>query len=474
MIALGLTLFAAIASEAASVSIKGTVKNRSGSPIAGASVALESHKLVATTNSAGAFELIGTVGVAGRASVPGGVGIESGRIRVDLDARECVRIERLDASGAVVSANKSDVDAGHAVLDLPRAPAGTSMSFLRVTVGASTWTFRVVEMKGEQPRIVSLSAGRAAAVDDSLKITASGYVAKQVRIASYEQPSLEVVLDATSSCNPADKTGDPVPVSLTGMGANPTGSHQVVVETDPTLDGYTIYRPKDLGDGKKYPIAAWANGACATSGTELRKYLREIASHGYVVIVDGKPNGTGGRDMGAGMTVLGGYLLKAINWAIAQNGKPCSRFYRSLDTTKLASFGASCGGLMAYGAAIDPRMTTTLIMNSGLMGPDPAFFAKIHAPIAYVCGGPSDIAYNNGKRDFGNMNTQPTIFANVPAVGHAGTYYNDNGGEYGKLVVAWFNWWLKNDLGTTGRLKFVGGTCAFCSGPWTFDSKKLP
>ncbi|MBK8803552.1 MAG: alpha/beta hydrolase [Fibrobacteres bacterium] len=248
----------------------------------------------------------------------------------------------------------------------------------------------------------------------------------------------------------------------------------MVIETDPGLAGKTIYRPSDLGPGKKYPILVWGNGGCGRNSTETADYYAEIASHGYIVINEGTPGGSGSYDMGAGLGTLGGYLIKGFDWALQQNGKPCSRFYQSLDTM-VGSFGWSCGGIMAYGAAMDPRVDATIIMSSGFTSPDQASLNKLRAPIAYAIGGSGDIAYPNGLRDFNAISHLPTVFANVPSAGHGGTYWADNGGEFAKFAVAWFNWYLKGDTGATGRLKFIGNTCAFCSGQWsTMQTKKLP
>ncbi|MET0795695.1 MAG: hypothetical protein ABW061_29525 [Polyangiaceae bacterium] len=55
---------------------------------------------------------------------------------------------------------------------------------------------------------------------------------------------------------------------------------------------------------------------------------------------------------------MGAPLLAHVSWAIAENDKPCSAYYQSLDTTKIAANGFSCGGLMAEGTAGDPRIAT--------------------------------------------------------------------------------------------------------------------
>ena len=66
--------------------------------------------------------------------------------------------------------------------------------------------------------------------------------------------------------------------------------------------------------------------------------------------------------------------------------------------------GMSCGGIMSYGAAHDPHVTTVGIWNSGLFGDDnKKTYDTIHGSVIIITGGDSDIAHDNGKRDFETM-----------------------------------------------------------------------
>ena len=473
--ALGLAMFMSTALTAQTISLRGTVKSDAGKAIPAAMVALESRQLNATTDANGAYTLTGVTGVSSRWQNESGIFYRHGRIEALLSAPSMVRVEWLDVSGTTLSRVNTNAAAGPFVLDVV-PPASTSMHLLRVTIGHSSSTFRVIRSGEGSSYISSTVAARSLATVDSLKVTAAGYNTKIVPLTSYEG-TVDITLSLSAvACDPADKLPNPVDVNITWRGAALTGAHKVVVETDPTLSGRTIYRPSDLGPGKDYPILVWGNGACSKNGTDHSDFWGEIASHGYIVINEGTPGGSGGYDMNTGMNALGTYLIKAAEWAIEQNDKPCSRFYQSLDTAKVGAFGYSCGGLMAYGASLNStRVKASIIMNSGMLSRDVTAINKLHAPIAYVCGGTGDMAYVNGERDFNDLGHLPTVFANVTNAGHGGTYGNDNGGEYGKFAVAWFNWWLKDDTGATGRLKFVGDTKAFNSGAWSpMKAKKLP
>ena len=162
-----------------------------------------------------------------------------------------------------------------------------------------------------------------------------------------------------------------------------SGPHEVIVETnsDDGINEGTIYRPADMGGAEKYPIFVWGNGACSRQGYSNATAMGEIASHGYFVVADGTPSGDG-ETIGMSNDVEGMArpLLAYITWAIAENDKPCSAYYQSLDTTKIAANGFSCGGLMAAGTASDPRMTTYGITGGGLTGSDHGSVAPFPDP----------------------------------------------------------------------------------------------
>jgi hypothetical protein len=207
---------------------------------------------------------------------------------------------------------------------------------------------------------------------------------------------------------------------------------------------HMIFRPKDLNvfnTKNKLPIIAWGNGACANSPWEHVNFLSEVASHGFLVIAIG----TMPRPVqGGGTRSTSSQLIDAIDWAIAQNSDRTSQYYNKIDIDKIAVSGMSCGGLQALEVAPDPRVTTVVICNSGILG-DPGRgmpgmpnlpkdqLEKLHTPTLYILGGESDIAYTNGMDDFSRINHIPVCAANLN-VGHGGTYGRPHGGEFAVIV----------------------------------------
>jgi dienelactone hydrolase len=110
----------------------------------------------------------------------------------------------------------------------------------------------------------------------------------------------------------------------------------------------------------------------------------EWASWGIMVIANGEPNGSGSE--------TAAWNTEAINWITQNAGKGK---YAQVDASRMGVAGQSCGGLEAYTAGTDKRITSVGIFNSGaLQAGQKSFPRAVAKPIAYFLGGSSDIAYN--------------------------------------------------------------------------------
>ncbi|MDA3927657.1 MAG: hypothetical protein PF541_01770 [Prolixibacteraceae bacterium] len=259
-----------------------------------------------------------------------------------------------------------------------------------------------------------------------------------------------------------------------------TGPFKAKMITDQSLATHTVFAPSDLsvfGKKNKLPIIVWGNGACANSPWEHVNFLNEVASYGFIVIAIGPMPEEGEKGGGKSEATQ---LTNAINWAIAQNSNKKSQYYKKIDIENIAVSGMSCGGLQALEIAPDPRITTTLICNSGIfINPISGFpgmpnlkkddLKKLHTPTLYILGGESDIAYNNGMDDYKQIKHVPVFVANMD-VGHGGTYGQPHGGEFGKVATAWFLWQMKSD--NEASKMFLGDDCGLCNdSEWKLESK---
>ena len=341
------------------------------------------------------------------------------------------------------------------------------------------------------------------------------------------QKTLEPELSGTLTFDASTraKVGGTIQDLVLTIGDGGTGKYKSVLVGDPSLPAHTIYRPKNLspfGIKNPLPIVTWANGACMNTSADWRNLLSEIASHGFIVIAIG-PAASSATGYHEGETKTS-QLIEAIDWATDQNTDPDSPYYRKIDTGKVAVMGMSCGGLQALEASLDPRVTTTIIWNSGVFGQRPSTggqsgaapggaagagapgaapgaaagaatpagdraaapsgvsmpeidFSKddlqdIHGPILYITG-TKDIALENAKDDFSRITKVPAFLAiKSGAEHHDATYQEPNAGDYGVYGTAWLKWQLKGDK-EAARV-FSGKDCVFCKDTrWSVQKKSI-
>ncbi len=280
---------------------------------------------------------------------------------------------------------------------------------------------------------------------------------------------------------PAPVSAAPKQIKIEDGGQGP---YSAIATESPTLPGMTIYRPLDLtpfGAERKLPVLLWGNGACANTTEEHKNFLSELASHGYLVLGIGLLDEIEKRGNASRERTKSSQLISALDWIIAESAKADSEFADKIDTSKVAAMGMSCGGLQAIAISPDPRITTTVVCNSGVLptpSPMPAMPAlskddlkKLHGPVLYIMGGPSDIAYKNAMDDFSRIEHVPVVMTNLD-VGHGGTYRRPHGGEFTPVALAWLNWHLKG-MQDASKM-FVGDDCLLKKdAKWTIEVKNL-
>jgi hypothetical protein len=291
------------------------------------------------------------------------------------------------------------------------------------------------------------------------------------------------------------------------------GPYKVQEMMEPSLARHTVYRPIDLKAVKgKLPIMTFGNGGCSMIGNAFETYLTEIASYGFLIIASGSIQPTfppEGRPSANGTTlgqpsdaIVGAlspersktsYLFEAIDWATAQNKDPKSPYYGKIAADMISVSGQSCGGLEALEAAVDPRVKTAIIFNSGIMRGTPPEFSmkgpdgntvtvivpgteetlkKLHTPVIYLIGGEKDIAYKNSEIDYQQIERIPLFNANLDNVGHNGSLSKPFGGKMAQAARLWLQWQLKGDQ-EAGKA-FVGSDCTLCKDPdWVVKKKNM-
>lgn len=243
-----------------------------------------------------------------------------------------------------------------------------------------------------------------------------------------------------------------------------TGPYPAKYTTLSGLPNHTIYQPGSLNNlNTTLPTVVWGNGGCSANGLSQSAFLTEIASYGFLVIASGGPNQSGSTTAA---------MMKASIDFVSGSSLPAD-YAKVVDKTKIAAAGFSCGGIEAYEQNLDSRVKALGIFNSGQMSEDGT--RKVipnipkGKPVFFFLGGSSDIAYNNGMRDYRALPAGiPSWNGNLPT-GHGATYSQPNGGKFATAAQLYFRWVLKGDQSAASFFTGDGGKAA----GWTVEKKDL-
>lgn len=277
--------------------------------------------------------------------------------------------------------------------------------------------------------------------------------------------------------------GPGMPVASPSTWQNPTGPYTVTMEEESSLPGHTVYRPTDLAALKqeKLPVITFSGPGCVPTGTAFRPFFTEVASHGYLILVNGTVEMTGGRD---GQSKASDHQT-SMDWAAAENGRKESKYYQRIDNSKVAAMGQSCGGIQIMSIAQDPRIKTLVMFNSGILNNQPATqmpgmmalqksaLQNVRVPIAYFVG-KNDVANPNASDDFTRIDAVPVFLGilEIPGDAHGGTFRENNGGKFAIATVAWLKWQFKGNQNAAKTFK--GADCGLCKDPqWEIRKKKI-
>lgn len=235
------------------------------------------------------------------------------------------------------------------------------------------------------------------------------------------------------------------------FGQDPEASAELNDIKDLDLKLYTVYRPANWEEGKKYPLVSWGNGTCAQP-EGYAALLRYVASHGFVVVA---PNS---RYVGSGAA-----QKRAIDFMLKANTDSASPYFGKIDDSKIAAMGHSQGGQGTVAASSDARIKTVILFNGGTSASKP--FLGL-----------------SGDRDIGS----PTASTYATAIGRADKaaylFYHKipgTGNSDGHLTLMlqpervteptthWLRFLLNDDA--ESKEWFVGASCKLCGNPEDYE-----
>ncbi|GJC81534.1 hypothetical protein ColLi_04372 [Colletotrichum liriopes] len=188
-------------------------------------------------------------------------------------------------------------------------------------------------------------------------------------------------------------------------------------------------------------------------GMTFRGFLGEVASHGALAIATGpayvdpetyvQPPSNEPSSPASGQNP--GALTAAIDWVHANAGKGD---WKHIDASRIGAWGQSCGGLESYTAGLnDSRVGHLGIFNSGQLdeAASKAIAGNLKKPVFYTLGGPTDIAFANGERDYSLLPAGTPAWKGNHELGHSAAFDAPNGGIPATVGTQILKWVLRGD-----------------------------
>jgi len=240
---------------------------------------------------------------------------------------------------------------------------------------------------------------------------------------------------------------------------NDVGPEAGVAADDGTVPKFTLFRPDTLSPGGLCnPIITWGNGTGSTPNL-YGSLLKNLASHGFVVIASNNENvGQGDpRPMVVGVT-----------WVLEQNEDPSSELYHHLDASHIGATGHSQGAFATSNAAGDSRITTNVPIEGAQVQ------RNLSGPSMFFCGGMDDVVGCDGAQSaFDAVTTLPAMYAEYLSVDH-GSWLGRGGKP--SVVEATVTAWMRVHLMADDALKswFYGASCKLCADAgWNIQQKNM-
>jgi len=217
---------------------------------------------------------------------------------------------------------------------------------------------------------------------------------------------------------------------------------------------YTLFRPKTLEEGKKYPVVTWGNGTCAHPllYTEI---LEHLASHGIIVIA------TNATSVGSGTE-----MQRGLDYVLEENGKSGSPLYGKIDAELFGASGHSQGSSATVTVGGNARIKVTV----PIQGAQAAAARALKGPTFLISGEKDTLVTPASVESAFNAVTVPAVYG--MSIGQDHLMPGRMPAPILEALTSWFALHLLKDEST--RPLFYGDQCGLCSdSTWTLKRRNL-
>jgi polyhydroxybutyrate depolymerase len=397
-----LALLAVWSAQAQQINVRGKVSDGTGNAVANAIVEITKLKLKDTTGAEGTFSISGAVtAVRGSAQPPPGVlSFHNGVLDFALGKPSILKIEIFDAKGNLSHREiHRETSTGSYSLDLRGKLPSSHPSIVRASFGDEVQTFQYLPMMSyEAEADVSMDASaplgarlaKAAAVIDSLRVTAPGFPAKTIPLSTYDTTVNVTVGGGTGNTSAGCGSGSPLKTGNFTESINGTNRKWMLdVPANYVADANKPYRLifvwHPLGGSGSQVVGDGYNGLKALSGGTA-----------IFATADGL-QGSNSETSGVGWWNANGGDMKLVQAMLDKiNGGLC------VDQTRIFSTGFSFGGMMSYTLPFEFDVFRAIAPCSGKTGVIP-YTEKFTRPVPIMAfHGDADtfVATNLGKAFF--------------------------------------------------------------------------
>jgi poly(3-hydroxybutyrate) depolymerase len=342
--------------NAQTINLHGTVSNASGKPINGAILTLSAQKMKDTTGADGAYSLTKVVTSTLPLLIPQYTSaiLQNNALVFSLTEPSDIKIQAFDISGTLIKkVLLRNITTGFYSYKLSEITPSNKLFIIKISINNTEMTFRFHPLANGKYTLQSATKSsdvianqmlaKVNAVNDTLKITATGYKDKVIPINAYEQ-KLDITLD--SSSNPKD------PQPSIGCGktlGSINKSGQYTIKVGGSNKTFRIRFPSNYDKANPYRLIFGMHCMGASSADIDGKNARSDGAYDYYRLGSLATN-----------TI---FVAPEGNSGGTWNGEPDHKFIDELlkvlkdtlciDTSRVFSVGFSFGAMFTYSLSLN-------------------------------------------------------------------------------------------------------------------------